>query len=126
MADLLPSLQQAITELHVPRADHVEAPSHDFEARFELFSRMYKKFGERDGYTADFDVNKRGRRLSGSLADDLTDIYFDLKRGLDLLSRFPDQPNIAINDWQRSFHLHWRHHLSSAQRQLNAIRARKS
>lgn len=124
MAELLPNLHEAIDELHVPRSPNVVMPAQDLDDRFELFSRMYEHFGEREGYDADFDGNNEGQRLSGTLADDLTDIYFDLRRGLDLLDRYPDQPNIAINEWQRSFRLHWQHHLNSARRQLEDLRGR--
>lgn len=126
MHQLLPRLNEAIAELHVPESVDVAPPAQDLDDRFELFSRMYEHLGEREGYDADFDGNNEGQRLSGTLADDLTDIYFDLKRGLELLSQFPEQTNIAINEWQRSFKLHWQHHLNSARRQLEDLCGRNS
>ena len=52
------------------------------------------------------------------LADDFTDMYFDLKFGLDLLKTEPAQ---AINVWQCSFYMHWGQHLLDAESRLNAV-----
>jgi len=124
MADLLPRLHEAVSSMHTVEEAAANTVDPDIETRFELFSRIYKKIGERDGFHPEHDTIRDGQRLSGSLADDLTDIYFDLLRGLELLDQYPKQPNIAIHDWQHSFSLHWRHHLIDAERQLSAIQSR--
>lgn len=121
MSGLLPRLHDAVIQLKSDSAATVKTRGPDFDERFELFSRLYERFGEREGFDADFDGGPEGRRLSGSLADDFTDIYFDLKRGLQLLQEHAGEPNVAIAEWQRSFQLHWRHHLDDAQRQLDGL-----
>jgi hypothetical protein len=51
-----------------------------------------------------------------SLADDLRDIYTDLKRGLDLFHK--GHETAAAWEWRFNFHAHWGRHLVSAQRAI--------
>jgi hypothetical protein len=118
MASMLPRLHEAARELGAMQSVAVHERSLEDEGRFELFTRLYEALGERDGYNYEFDA-REGQRLSGSLADDITDIYFDLKRGLELFEQYPAEPAIAASDWQQSFEFHWRHHLVDAERQLS-------
>jgi len=118
MATMLPRLDEAARELGNAKSTSVHEQNPEDEGRFELFTRLYEALGERDGYNYEFDA-REGQRLSGSLADDITDIYFDLKRGLELLKQYPAEPAIAASDWQQSFEFHWRHHLVDAERQLS-------
>lgn len=118
MAAMLPRLHEAARELGGSQSVGVHERNLEDDGRFELFTRLYEALGERDGYNYEFDA-REGQRLSGSLADDITDIYFDLKRGLELLEQYPGEPSIAASDWQQSFEFHWRHHLVDAERQLN-------
>ena len=122
MATMLPQLQQAIGALGKVENLSVYESNTDYDERFELFTRLYNALGERDGYNYEYD-GLEGHRLSGSLADDITDIYFDLKRGLGLLN---DSPQLAARDWQQSYEFHWRHHLVDAERQLNPVASTSS
>ena len=115
MSVLLPQLEDAVSALGQNQDISIYESSTDYDERFELFTRLYNALGERDGYSYEYD-GLEGQRLSGSLADDITDIYFDLKRGLKLLDNNPQQ---AARDWQHSYEFHWRHHLIDAERQLN-------
>jgi len=124
MADLLPRLHDAMTALDLPLDHYVRKELPDYDDRFTLFTRLYTVLGERDGYWRAFDTAHDGQRLSGSLADDFTDIYFDLKQGLQLLRANPSEPTKAANDWRYSYHMHWGHHLADAARQLTAMGAR--
>ena len=45
---------------------------------------------------------------TGSIADDVTEIYFALKRGLDL---WPLDEEHALREWVASYEDHWRRHL---------------
>ena len=114
MTKLLPRLHEAVDALG--KLDTVNAYEHstDYDARFDLFTRLYNALGERDGYNYAYD-GIDGQRLSGTLADDITDIYFDLKHGLRMLE---DDPGQAARNWQHSYEFHWRHHLIDAERQL--------
>lgn len=122
MMDLLPRLDDAAASLGELQSLSVHEHEIDDEARFRLFTRLFEALGERDGYNYEYDALE-GQRLSGSLADDITDIYFDLKRGLDLLAQYPAEPKIAASDWRQSYEFHWRHHLVDAERQLSMPRA---
>jgi hypothetical protein len=115
MSALLPQLEEAVSALGQNEDMSIYESTTDYDERFELFTRLYNALGERDGYNYEYD-SMQGQRLSGSLADDITDIYFDLKRGLKLLA---NNPKLAARDWQHSYELHWRHHLLDAERQLN-------
>ena len=55
-------------------------------------------------------------QVTGDLADDLADIYRDLKAGLSLYDLGHRQE--AAWEWKSSFHIHWGRHASSA---LNAL-----
>jgi len=124
---LLPRLHAAVAALQdvpapaPPPADN----SQDMDHRFELFSRLRTWLGRQDSYWMEYDevdFNEAGQdRMSGSLADDLTDIYFELKQGLHMLgNRSPAQ---VAGWWQSSFQLHWGQHLVDAERHLYVLRA---
>ncbi len=90
----------------------------DYEMRFELFSRLHHRLGARDHYRLEYDLGGGASAMSGSLADDITDIYFELKRGLDLLEHDPDHPDRAALAWRGGFLWHWGQHLVDAERHL--------
>lgn len=124
MARLLPRLHAAVSALpsSLPEPDtFTGAP--DLEARFEMFSRMRKALGSLDGYWLEYDQFQADADKSGSLADDFTDIYFDLKYGLKLLASDPDRCAEAVASWKTSFRIHWGQHLVDAERQLYALLA---
>ncbi len=123
---LLPRLHAAVAALQdFPAPALPPDDSQDMDHRFELFSRLRTWLGQQDGYWMEYDeidFDETGQeRMSGSLADDLTDIYFELKQGLHMLgSRTPAQ---VAGWWQSSFQLHWGQHLVDAERHLYVLRA---
>lgn len=121
----LPRLHAAIAVLGGGDVDALLPASIDIETRFELYSRLRAGLGERDGYWLEYDSTfaANPQHMTGSLADDLTDIYFDLKPGLDLLSQ--SQPENVAGFWQASFELHWGQHLVDAERHLYALKVRQ-
>jgi len=123
LAILLPRLHAAIVGLGHPEAMERHVPAPDFEDRFELFSRLHVTLGERDAYWMEFDIAQDGQTMSGSLADDLTDIYFDLRDGLHTLERDPRDSQRAVTDWQTGYEVHWGQHLLDAERHLYALQA---
>jgi len=68
-----------------------------------------------------FDPTKDSEAISGSLADDIADIYRDLKKGLELKETYPRQPEAAIWQWRFGFYSHWGKHAMDA---LLAIHSR--
>ena len=125
LAKLLPRLHAAVTELDRPTGDSSSySPQHDLDDRFELFSRLHHLLGERDPYWMEFDVSSDGQVMSGSLADDLTDIFCELKYGLDMLDGHPEEATKTLTTWRNSYKAHWGQHLMDAQRHLYELDAR--
>ncbi len=80
--ELLPRLHAAMTAV-LPLCEEAGSdPSVDLDQRFELFSRLHRLLGDLDAYWMEYDVTPDRQEMSGSLADDLTDIYCELKNGL--------------------------------------------
>lgn len=91
----------------------------DIEARFDMFCRLKRVLGDRDTY----EVNAApGGLLYGSLADDFTDLYFELKRGLDLLHSDQGTLDDAMHMWREGYWWHWGQHLLDAERHLYHLR----
>ena len=120
--DLMPRLHAAVTALNSYEAGDMPPHEIDLDERFELYSHLRRVLGERDGYWLEFDAAPEEVHMSGSLADDLTDIYFDLRYGLDLLDEV--WPQRAAQAWQSSYRLHWGQHLVDAERHLYALKVR--
>ncbi|MGB5305245.1 MAG: DUF5063 domain-containing protein [Gammaproteobacteria bacterium] len=119
---LLPQLHSAVTALNAYDTGDLPLLEVDLDERFELYSRLRKQLGERDSYWLEFDASPEQLHMSGSLADDLTDIYFDLKHGLELLDEA--WPQRAAQAWQSSYRAHWGQHLVDAERHLYALKVR--
>ncbi len=120
---LLPRIHAAITELleeDARQGDHAEA---NLEVRFELFSKLHQLLGERDPYWMEYDLGSEECR-SGSLADDLTDIYCELKQGLKLLEEQQAEPERILDRWRRGYMVHWGRHLVDAERHLYDLSTR--
>lgn len=89
---------------------------------FNQENSTYQRFQNMpiDGYWDVFDpLNEEDTEsVFNSLADDLADIYRDLKRGLLLYN----QGHIveAIWEWRCNFDIHWGTHLVSAQRAIHS------
>jgi hypothetical protein len=64
-------------------------------------------------------VNVKNHEVVWSeLADDLADIWEDLRRGLSLFEQ--DHVVEAVWEWKNSFDTHWGQHLLSAQRAIHS------
>ncbi len=121
VAALLPRLHAAVSSLGSTDTTGEHVMTVDLDARFELFTHLRVRLGTKDGYWMEFDVAEDGQSMSGSLADDLTDIYCELKHGLNVLD---GEPSTALEQWRRGFHMHWGQHLVDAERHLYELRAR--
>jgi hypothetical protein len=121
IAKLLPRLHAAVSALGKAQQDRDHVLVADLDARFELFTHLRDLLGDRDAYWMEFDVAEEGQTMSGSLADDLTDIYCELKHSLKLLDGQPDE---ALEGLRRGFKVHWGQHLVDAERHLYDLRVR--
>ena len=93
----------------------------DLDFRFAMFCRLKAFLGDWDGYPLPGDDAGDPEDHSGSLADDLTDIYFELNRGLLLYRQDPGDPLPAVQLWHTGYVLHWREHLEDARRRLKGL-----
>ncbi len=119
IARLLPRLEASIQSLQQLKADTEPSLFPDLDARFELYTHLRKLLGDRDGYPLELD-EPGDTEITGSLADDLTDIYCELKHGLRFAEVAPEQ---VLKEWRRGFHYHWGQHLADAQRHLARLAA---
>jgi hypothetical protein len=123
VARLLPRLHALVAALEPGDGGVEPGVLGDLDSRFELFSHLRKSLGELDSYWLEFDSPRANIPATGSLADDLTDIYCDLKRGLERIEAMGDA-RAALNDWQAGFAIHWGQHLVDAERHLYALSSR--
>jgi len=121
---LLPRLHMAVEALADSVAMEDLLAEIEPERRFSLYSRLHRAFGDLDAYWLEFDVGRDGQEKSGSLADDLADIYWELKAGLDRLAN-EGTPLPTMRCWGAGYRLHWGQHLVDAERHLYGLRARQ-
>ena len=124
VATMLPRLQAAILALGSPPEELGGTLVADLDARFELFTYLHRLLGERDAYWLEFDGTFDKQCMSGSLADDLTDIYCELKHGLRLMEDEAVGSEMALEGWRRGYKNHWGQHLLDAERHLYGLMAR--
>ena len=120
---ILPRLHAEVVALHDQGEGSFPPEMADFDDRFDLFSQLRSWLGERDMYWLEYDqpadVPSDDEHRTGSLADDLTDIYFELKRGLQLLDAAG--PDEVAHLWEIGFKHHWGQHLVDAERHLYSL-----
>jgi hypothetical protein len=121
---LLPRLHANVVAIADPGGMDIAPELSDLDDRFDLFSQLRLRLGEHDVYWLEFDqpedVPGDDEHRTGSLADDLTDIYFELKRGLRLLEAVG--PDVVAHLWETGFNQHWGQHLVDAERHLYALK----
>ena len=79
-----------------------------------------KNIGPLDTYWEIFDSTAKEEPVQGSLAGDISDICFDLKRSLELEESDVPKSDLQF-DWRFDFRSHWARHLLGA---LTAIHHR--
>ena len=121
--ELLPRLHAAMTALVPLTEEGGDDPNVDLDQRFELFSRLHRLLGDLDAYWMEYDVTPDRQEMSGSLADDLTDIYCELKLGLNRME-CADDTGRTLGIWRTGFCRHWGQHVVDAERHLYALSAR--
>lgn len=123
LSTLLPRIHAAVCAISANDIDSCPPDSDiDLDLRFELFTRLRRLLGDQDEYRLDFDRVGETDGMSGSLADDFTDIYFELKKGLELLGADPDAMSHAVKVWYAGYLWHWGQHLVDAERHLYTLK----
>jgi len=124
MGKLLPRLHVAVIALSADVEDQQYYCFPDDDQRCELYLRLLHALQDDDALWekhGDSEAKRMQRqRLCDRLADDLTDVYFDLKRGLELVEHDVQR---AVCAWRNSFYLHWGRHLLDAECWLAAVGA---
>ncbi len=127
---LLPKLMaQAIALPKIAESEEAEDAQSDddlpeksrwtHEERRQVFKLLQDKLAGWDQYWVIFDPNNDMDAILGSLADDLVDIYFDLKEGLALHESGQSESAQVIWEWRFSFDIHWGEHALGALRTIH-------
>ena len=120
MEKLLPRLHAAAVSLDSSNINQgYDLPNDDM--RCELFMRLNQLLYNDCILWLDLDRADVKQSMCESLADDFTDIYFDVKTGLDKLEH---NTSMAMGIWYSSFYTHWGQHLVDAETWLHAVEAR--
>ena len=84
----------------------------------QLYRSLREKLGDTDVYRLVCDPTTDTEVIQGSLADDLADIYGDLKEGLTLLDQAPEH---SIWHWRFDYSSHWGRHAQNALRTIHCV-----
>ena len=87
----------------------------------KLYAFLREKLGDWDLYWQVFDPIKDNEAIRGSLADDIADIYRDLKAGLVLSAVQQTLPEDNIWEWRLLFYSHWGKHAIDALRTIHFL-----
>jgi len=126
---ILPRLIGEATSLPDVELNGDENPSNDNERQArrsheewqQLYNYLKQKLGDLNLYWQVFDPTKDNEAILGSLADDIADIYFDLKEGFGLRQKHQTLPEKSIWCWRFGFYSHWGKHAMDALRTIHSI-----
>ncbi|QJD31121.1 DUF5063 domain-containing protein [Methylococcus geothermalis] len=90
----------------------------DIEQRHHMFVELKTFLGPMDDYWTDADLEVGDGVMTGSLADNITEIYFALKRGLAFWHKGPGEAGAAVSEWLSGFDVNWGYHLANLRSQL--------
>ncbi len=79
-----------------------------------LYNLLKEQLGDWDLYHQVFDPTEDTEATFGSLADDIADIYRDLKEGLVLSETHQAPPGDIVWEWRLGFYSHWGKHAMDA------------
>jgi hypothetical protein len=87
----------------------------------DLYSLLKDKLGNWDLYSYVFDPARDLEAIKGSLADDIADIYRDLKKGLVCHHSDCKPTGDILCEWRLLFYSHWGDHATSALRTIHFL-----
>jgi hypothetical protein len=106
-----------------PKADDdFRVAPYSGDAKSELYGKLKAKLEAGGIYWEIFDSTKFSEPINGSLADDISDIYFDLKESVYLAERNA-HPEDTVWEMRFSFSSHWGRHLTSALKAIYDLHA---
>ncbi|MEP7289795.1 MAG: DUF5063 domain-containing protein [Chloroflexota bacterium] len=122
-ADLLVTLYQvglALPELDA--ADEIVAQQVTLKPDAHLYPQVAEKLGKHNTYWQLPDPYDHGVPTAGDLAEDLTEIYSELKTGLLAFNKGAEEDILlSIWHWKFFFMVHWGGHTVDALRALHAL-----
>jgi Domain of unknown function (DUF5063) len=87
-----------------------------------LYNLLKEKLGQDDFYWTVFDPTSEDNEvIRGTLADDLADVYRDVKESLLLVDKNAMTAELAIWNWRLLFYSHWGDHAISALRAIHNL-----
>ena len=111
---VLPKLiDQAIEMPDVEGSDREQrksSPRVRHEEWEQFYNSLKEKLGDWDLYHQVFDPTHDNEAIVGTLADDIADIFGDLKEGLVFIEAAQASPEEAIWTWRLLFYSHWGKH----------------
>jgi len=105
----LPAVSLSDDDEDLPRTDRLTHAQWD-----QLYNLLKEKLGDWDHYMQVFDPTADKAADLGSLADDLADVYRDLRDGLGLSQNSTVPAKVLIWDWRLDYYSHWAHHAMNA------------
>ena len=97
-----------------PAGSHIIPRQKELEDWDRLYKSLKDKLGDWDLYHQVFDPTEDNEAIFGTLADDIADIYRDLKKGLNLDEMPQPRPEDFIGEWRLLFYSHWGKHAMDA------------
>lgn len=96
-----------------PETDQIGESVMSNEARGALWKGMREKLSSVESYYAVSEPLERSEVLQGSLANDLAEIYDDLRNDI-ALARSDAHPSDIAWSWREDFYQHWGNHAVDA------------
>jgi len=102
-----------------PYAAYKLAP--DLDARFESYLRLKRYLDHYDELSLGPDFTEYHDLSFGNLSENLTDIYFEVRRGLASYETGTLGQQSAQRIWSNGYRNYWQQHLKEARKRLNLI-----
>jgi hypothetical protein len=109
-------IDEAISMPEVESSDSPRKKSQEWDG---LYNSLKEKLGDWNPYHQVFDPTQDNEAIFGSLADDIADIYGDLKKGLVFIDTGHVQTEDAMWTWRVLFYSHWGQHAMNALRTIH-------
>jgi len=93
----------------------------DLDARFESYLRLKRYLDHYDERSPEPDFRENVDLTYGNLSENLTDIYFEVRRGLASYEAGTTGEKSAQRLWSNGYRNYWQQHLQEACKRLNLI-----
>ncbi|MGX2038840.1 DUF5063 domain-containing protein [Methylocaldum sp. MU1018] len=115
------TLDAAVRRLASQELYHAYKLAPDLDARFESYLRLKRYLDGYDELSPSSDFRTYDDLSIGSLSENLTDIYFEVRRGLASYEAGLTDEQSARRIWSDGYRNYWRQHLKEACKRLDLI-----